>query len=149
MSTDNDAWYFQASFRVGQADLINVRGNTCTEFVENLQQFQEQAVAEILAARQKLAGGDAVAQSLPVAGSAAVEDSKPVETAGTWSQPTSQSVGKPKCQHGDRKGGEGNSAKGPWRAWFCPLPKEADDSEKCKPIFFGPKDPQWDTWVKG
>jgi hypothetical protein len=146
--SDNDAWYYQASFKIGQ-DMINVRANTCTEFVENLQSFQEAAVAEIISARQKLAGGEAVAASLPVAGGAATTDSKPVESGGTWSQPTSQSVEKPKCKHGDRKGGEGVSSRGPWRSWFCPLPKDAPDSEKCDAIFFGPKDPQWDTWVKG
>jgi hypothetical protein len=148
--SDNDAWYYQASFKIGQ-DMINVRANNCTEFVENLQSFQEAAVAEILSARQKLAGGDAVAQSLPVAGSAAVTDSKPVETNGTWSQPTSQSVEKPKCMHGTRVGGEGVNAKTgkPWRSWFCPQPKDAPESEKCKPIFFGPGTPEWDSWVKG
>lgn len=35
------------------------------------------------------------------------------------------------CQHGQREYKFGESAKGPWRAWMCPLPK--GDPAQCKP----------------
>lgn len=147
MSTDNDAWVFQASFKDGP-HMYNVRGGTATEFVENVEAFEERAIGAILSVQQKLAGGGAVASVLPIAGSAPVEASTPVESNGTWSQPTSQSLDKPKCQHGQRIGREGNGAKGPWRAYFCPTAKGTPD--QCDPMWVDRKDSTaWNSWVAG
>ena len=37
------------------------------------------------------------------------------------------------CRHGDMQLKTGTSAKGPWKAWMCPAPKNASD--KCDPIW--------------
>jgi hypothetical protein len=147
MSTDNDAWMFQASMKL-DAHMYNIRGNTATEFVENIEAFEERAIPAILSAQQKLSGGGAVAAVVPISGGAPVEATKPVETNGTWSQPTSQSVEKPKCQHGQRIGREGNGAKGPWRAYFCPTAKGTPD--QCDPVWVDRKDgAAWNSWAAG
>jgi hypothetical protein len=42
------------------------------------------------------------------------------------------------CDHGERNFREGKSAKGPWAAWFCALPK--GDAFACDPIWEDVKD---------
>lgn len=55
---------------------------------------------------------------------------------GAWSNPGAQQAtsvpGGPMCQHGARVENSGRSARGPWKAWFCPL--DRDDPNRCKPM---------------
>lgn len=49
-------------------------------------------------------------------------------------QPQGQNLqAPPSCIHGERVFREGNGAKGPWAAYFCPTPK--DTPGQCKPLF--------------
>ena len=149
MAHDQESWQFQASFKHG-ADMVNVRGNNFDEFESNLVAFEERGIGIVLSIQQKINAGNAVASVAPVAGSAPVTATAPVEPNGTWNQPvtTSQSLSKPQCQHGQRIGREGNGAKGPWRAYFCPTPKGTPD--QCDPIWVDRKDSSaWNSWVAG
>lgn len=64
---------------------------------------------------------------------------QPAQQAGpAWSQQGSQQApaqgGAKQCIHGDMVFRSGTSGKGPWKGYFCPLPKERKQ-EQCQPEF--------------
>jgi len=55
-------------------------------------------------------------------------------SSGSASVNQAPTPGAPNCTHGSMVWREGSSAKGPWRGWFCSLPRERKD-EQCSPRF--------------
>jgi len=51
----------------------------------------------------------------------------------------------PQCQHGPRTARQGQGAKGPWKAYFCPTPKGTPN--QCDPIFLNRGTPEWNTFT--
>jgi hypothetical protein len=147
----SEDWSLQASFKVG-ADMINVRAADIDEFETKLLAFEERAIGTVVSIQQKIDAARNVGASIPVATatppvSATTETVKEQQTWGTPTT-TSQTISRPSCQHGQRVGREGNGAKGPWRAYFCPTPKGTPD--QCDPMWVDRKDDSaWNSWVAG
>jgi hypothetical protein len=112
-----------------KGDMLNIRGNTVAEVEamfdevlrpdsEFVQKASEVATTLRLAAvvTDGLAGPPAASQEPPVTVAAG---------------PVAEVVRM--CSHGKRTRREGNSARGQWVGWFCPLPK--GDPNQCKPDF--------------
>ena len=147
----SEDWSFQFSTKIGN-DLVNVRGNDIDEFEARLRSFEERAIGICVSIQQKVDAARNVGASIPVATAApAVADTADtVKEQQTWGTPTttSQTISRPSCQHGQRIGREGNGAKGPWRAYFCPTPR--DTPGQCDPIWINRKDDSaWNAWVAG
>ena len=49
----------------------------------------------------------------------------------------------PQCPHGVKVARSGTSAKGPWKAWMCPTPK--DTPGQCKPQWVTRGTPEWNN----
>lgn len=60
--------------------------------------------------------------------------------------PSFQQATTPSCAHGPRTARSGTGAKGPWRAYFCPLPS-ARKAEQCSPQFLNRGTPEWDAFA--
>lgn len=50
-------------------------------------------------------------------------------------------VAPPSCQHGPRVAKSGQSAKGPWKAWMCTMPK----GQSCQPQWLNRGTAEWDN----
>jgi hypothetical protein len=57
--------------------------------------------------------------------------------------PTALSAGGRVCGHGPMIARKGNGAKGEWKGYFCPTPK--DTPGQCTPQWLTKKDPEWNT----
>lgn len=57
--------------------------------------------------------------------------------------PSFQQAAVPQCAHGPRTARSGASAKGPWKAWFCPQPK---GTAQCDAQWIQRGTPEWDTF---
>jgi len=117
MSTTNPNCAIQFNYRTPAGSLINLYANDVAHASQLLEELEgllpqsaaiEQLITPIEAAKK-------VSQASPAA----------------QQQPTPAPAGdSPTCQHGARKFVEGTSRAGkPYRAWFCPLPKGADQCE--------------------
>lgn len=147
----SEDWSLQASFKVG-ADMINVRAADIDEFETKLLAFEERAIGTVVSIQQKIDAARNITASIPVATATppVAATAETVKEQQTWGTPTttSQTISRPSCQHGQRVGREGNGAKGPWRAYFCPTPKGTPD--QCDPIWVDRKDDSaWNSWVAG
>lgn len=120
----------QQSVKINQ-DMVNLRADNPDEFkaiaewtVENAALFVN-VQAALAAVPPALAGNVTKTQVLNDAPAQAVQQQ------GGWSQPQQQAApsfanpatAAPACQHGPMVYREGQSAKGPWKAYFCPTPK--------------------------
>lgn len=147
---------FSFTTKVGQ-DLLTVRGNTIDEFTVNLVgaamvpaighllsvlDGTESTLSEAAAVNTVATGlGGVVATDpfAPVAPAPTFNPSAPVAPAPT------ASVGDRTCQHGTMVKRVGNGARGEWRAWFCPTPK--DTPGQCKPVFADKRNPaEWSAF---
>lgn len=52
----------------------------------------------------------------------------------------------PSCQHGPRTPRSGTGAKGPWKAYFCPLPSSRK-AEQCNAVWLTRGTPEWDAFA--
>jgi len=131
----SENWSAQVSIKTPAGTLINLRGERGEQVEAQLAWITGVAPA-IVAAEAAFAGVATVAQSFP--GAQVVQQDGP-----SWSQQGSQQAapqaapaqpaGKT-CVHGPMVYREGNGAKGPWKAYFCPLP-QARKAEQCQPEF--------------
>lgn len=147
----SENWVYQYSGKIG-ADMFNIRANDVDEFESRLTSFEERVIGMLVGINQKVEAARNVGASIPVATatppvSATTETVKEQQSWGTPTT-TSQTISRPSCQHGQRIGREGNGAKGPWRAFFCPTPKGTPD--QCDPQWVDRKnDSAWNAWVAG
>lgn len=140
----SDSFKIQQNVKVGN-DLINLRADNPGEFEEIANWVI--ANAGLLVNVQTALGG--VAAVAPLAGNVTkthVQNDAPAQAVQQYSQPQAQSAppsqgswgqpqqqappsfanpatAAPACQHGPMVYREGQSAKGPWKAYFCPTPK--------------------------
>lgn len=119
----SDEWHFQASSKLSDGTLINVRGEDAEDFVNNLELLRSSA--EVLVGTVK-----ALHEADEEAGLA-----KAVATV-QQAMPGATPVGDPKytCKHGPRvlKTSKPGATKS-WTAYFCGGPMNATD--KCDTVF--------------
>lgn len=135
--SDTAQYAFQANFKFGpqfKETLVNVPANSPDEMLGKLEWLTANA-AKFVAAHAAL---HAVSEVAPLAGNtsnvAVTNDApaqpNPQQNSGwgappqqappSFAQPNNQA---PACAHGPMVFREGTSAKGPWKAYFCPTPK--------------------------
>lgn len=96
----------------------------------------------------------AAANAAPLTGAAAATSRPPVTAApppvaAAPPSPAFTQATHPSCKHGPRKARVDNYKSGPragqpYRAWFCPSPKDTPD--QCKPIFLESGTPEWEAF---
>lgn len=136
---------FSYTTKIGN-DLLTVRGDDFKAFLENLtslylvpsvkhliEVIEGSAVATVTAS---LGGTVTSAPSAP--------DFQPVPPP-TVATPAPVVAGSRSCQHGVMLQKTGQSAKGEWRAFFCPTPKGTPD--QCQAIFAKRGTPEWDSFA--
>lgn len=152
----SDQYEFQASFKFGpqyKEALINVPANSPEELVGKLEWLTANA-GKFVAAQAALLGVEAAAPLAANVSSVQVQnDPTPApQQNGGWGAPQGQAApafaqpapqaapqySQPAqagsaCQHGAMVYREGNGAKGPWKGWFCPTPKNTPG--QCSPQF--------------
>jgi len=121
-SKSNDGIKTQLNFKTSQGSLINVY----------LYSYDE---AEIKQALEAIANVTAEVQAVETLYNAQgllreALGATPVEQSTNKSAPAS---GGKACKHGDMTFRTGQSAKGPWKGYFCPSPKGTPD--QCEPQF--------------
>ena len=132
--------------------LRTIQGYTLEEY----QEARDELIADLSKDAEAVALAKAAGHASPltVASSATLDPFEPVEPAGfappVWEAPAPSVVPSfmnatvPSCAHGPRTAKSGSSAKGPWRAWFCPTPK--DTPGQCKPEFATRGTSAWDSF---
>lgn len=106
-------------------DLVNLRGATVDEVFQHVIHL-----AGLKAEMQEaLAGGN---HAIPTVASVTAQLNSPAPAAPA---PSGSPSGVPgvSCPHGQMTRRTGNSARGPWTGYFCPLAKGSPD--QCKPRF--------------
>lgn len=137
-------------------DLLTVRGDTFDEFLKNAV-----ALASVPAVNHLVGvlDGTTVVEASAVAAVAAAFGAEPVAAPAVYSPPVDPfgssfapvappagaAAGDRTCTHGVMVKRTGMGAKGEWRAWFCPTPK--DTPGQCKPAFADRKNPvEWNAF---
>ena len=138
---------FSFTTKIG-TDLFTVRGDSLQEFAANLESIADNAqlVAETLTKVQAIGAAAplvnvAAPTPPPAAAPAAPGWGAPAAPA---APPAFAAAAVPACQHGPRTPRRGQSAKGPWAAWFCPTPKGTPG--QCDAIWVDRKSPEWDAF---
>jgi hypothetical protein len=138
-----------------KGDLFTVRGDSIQEFGSNLEAVADHAqlVAEALAAVQAIGESTPLVNvDVPVVQTNVAPPAPPAAPgwgaapAAAPSAPPAAfaAASVPSCQHGPRTPRSGQSAKGPWKSWFCPTAKGTPG--QCEPIFLDRKSPEWDAF---
>lgn len=166
MATDTTGVVLQANFKTPNGTLLNVYARTPDEFDAALDILADR-IAKIAEVESLATAALHVANAMQVAPVAAV--AAPTQTWGAtppappaqafnpppaappqqWGAPAAapQAFDKPACQHGPRVGRSGQSAKGPWRAYFCPTPK--DTPGQCEAEWVKQGSPAWNNFQEG
>lgn len=119
--------------------LRTVQADTHAEFMEELEKAHEslQQCYDLMVAARAVGN---VAQTTTGV-SQATATAQPVANAAPTAF-TNASV--PQCQHGQKTAKSGSSAKGPWKAWMCPAPK--NDPSQCKPDWVQRGSAEWNNF---
>ena len=145
---------FSFTTKIAGTDLFTVRGDNYDEFLQNL--TLAGSVAGVSTLINHLDGTattpvatteaaiDLVQSTFP--GSTVVDSGtgfNPVPpTPAPWDQPLAAPAAPARgCPHGEMIKRTGTSAKGEWRAFFCPTPK--DTPGQCSPVFAKKGSPEW------
>lgn len=126
----SDNWKLQQNVKVGQ-DLINLRGDNPDEFKAVLEWAVENAALFV----NVQAALNAV-EKVPALAGNVTSTQVQQEQQGGWGGQQQQAApsfanpasAAPSCRHGERVFREGKSAKGPWKAYFCP---SRDRNDQC------------------
>lgn len=140
MSDPFEGLMVQASFKSADGTLINAKGHDDQSFAMSLAIVHDR-LATITEIEQKIKAVHSVAKSMPLAA-----EQPPAQPAGeSWETPSPAfaAATAPACSHGQRVARSGVGAKGPWKAWFCPAPKEA--AVKCDAVWVRKGTPEWDS----
>lgn len=141
----SDDWKVQASYRFGEGDLLNVRGDGAGDLKSQLENLVAvDAIETVVTVGQLVRGVTAAAPILqtpealiPPTNVSPLDayrnaPATPVEPAPAAVAPQAPAMGaKPRCVHGEREYVSKVGTKGPWQAWMCPAKK--DDPTKCEP----------------
>lgn len=123
------------SQQYAKGHMINIRAKDVSEFLNHLTALQDDEVAQNIAGAIGTVMAAANAAGLVVADAPAqTQQARPAQQARPQGQPQQGGGGPaPTCQHGERKwvAPKGKT----WKGWFCPLPQEVPQSEKCPPEF--------------
>ena len=125
--------------KVGDA-LRTIQADTHDQFVDELERAKDdlQSCYDLLTLAKAV--GNVAQTPAPTAAPAAV----PV--AAEPAAPTAFATATTKqCTHGEMVPKTGSSAKGPWKGWFCPTPK--DTPGQCKPEFIDRGTPEWNNFA--
>ena len=116
--------------------LRTVQADTHEEFVEQLELAHEslQACYDLIVAARAVGA----VTSTTVEATATAAPAVPAAPSAF----TNASV--PQCQHGPKTAKTGSSAKGPWKAWMCPAPK--NDPSQCKPEWVQRGSAEWNNF---
>lgn len=137
---------WRASVGPGTYDYLNleIEADNAAEFNQRVDELYSQG----LATKAVKVGNDLLAEARPqppgpvqavvngVDGAVVSETPTSPAPTQTYAQPAPQAPAAaqgvaPTCQHGERVFREGDGAKGHWRAWFCPTPKNTPG--QCSP----------------
>lgn len=136
MSTESK---YVVNVKTAAGTIITVRGDTAAELSSNIDDFEQGGVALSIAALEGLVLGKPPAPT-PQAAAAAFGGTIVADTAFAPVPPPT-AAGQVTCGHGAMVKRTGNSAKGEWRAYFCPTPKGTPD--QCQPQFLKRGTPEW------
>lgn len=142
---------FSFTTKINGNDLFTVRGDTYDAFLANL--VNAGSVAGVKVLLSALDGEDlsnvapvsyeqAMNNVTAVFGQPANTSFEPVAPAGIPAPPASD-LDK-SCSHGVMIKRTGNGAKGEWRAFFCPTPK--DTPGQCSPVFAKRGSAEWNSF---
>lgn len=148
---------FSFTTKIAGTDLFTVRGDTYDEFLQNL--TLAGSVSGIATLINHLDGSattpvgnteaaiNLVQATFP--GSTVIDAGagfSPVPPApAAWDQPMAPPASPARgCPHGEMIKRTGTSAKGEWRAFFCPTPK--DTPGQCAPVFAKKGSPEWSSF---
>ncbi len=136
--------------KVGSSnDLFTIRGDDFNSFTQRLLEFATlPQIQEFLNTINKLTP---IEQAVVTAFDATVVQ-QPVQVVPQQvfapvppaAQPPAPAVVAPICHHGTKVAKKGNGAKGEWRGWMCPAPKNTPD--QCKPAWVGQNTPEWNSF---
>jgi len=124
-----------------QYGYLEVTGDTAEEVQELAESAYQRKLFEtgieieaVAVAQSQLSGSRVVETRTPSVQAANPASAAAPEPAPAAAAPPAAAVGGGfTCEHGNRVHRTGQSAKGPWSAWFCPQPKGAPDA--CKPVW--------------
>ena len=158
----NSNTLIQANFKTPKGSLINVYGSDEQSFDLGLAILHDR-LATLAEIEQRLAAVDAVTNVMGLAPEQppAVYAPPAVEAAPQYpALPAAPAWGPapvapvpghtfaqsavPACQHGPRAPRSGVSAKGPWKAWFCPTPKGTPG--QCDATWAKQGTPEWNNF---
>jgi hypothetical protein len=117
-----------------------IHANSVDEAVETLQHEKLDELMDLTARKAKelaKAYGGSTGFSKPAAASSGTGYSKPASQAPAGAVEWDPEAEEYTCAHGDATQRKGESAKGPWTGYFCPLPK--GDPAQCAPKFLNKK----------
>jgi hypothetical protein len=122
MSADTPGVKTQLNFKTSQGTLVNIY----------LYSYDEDEIRTALGVIANVTPDINAVETLYTAQGALREalNATPVEAPRTTSASTS---GSKTCKHGEMTFRTGQSAKGPWKGYFCPSPKGTSD--QCEPQF--------------
>ena len=125
--------------------IFTVRGDTADELISNISDVVSQGINDHVGALEELLLGakpNAVAQVQASLGATVIEEKKFAPKAPPAS--SAPIVGGKTCLHGAMVKKTGTSAKGEWRGFFCPTPKDTEG--QCKPVFVRSGSAEWATF---
>lgn len=149
----------QANLKTPRQGLLNAYGYDEQSFDLALA-ILEDRIARIVALEGQVWGAGNAAASLELAPAAqqppaiAAAPAAPAAlpaaqpAPGGWPEaapaPSFTQAATPMCSHGPRQARSGQSAKGPWKAYFCPTDKGTPG--QCSPMFVDRKSPEWNVF---
>jgi hypothetical protein len=128
--------------------IITVRADSAEELATNIGGLVSQGLNDHVNALEELFTGkgnapvvnSAVATVTEALGGEVISETKFAPKA----PPSAPVVGGKTCIHGAMVKRTGNGAKGEWRAFFCPTPKDTEG--QCKPVFANRGSAEWQSF---
>ena len=138
MSTEST---YVVNVKTSAGTIVTVRGDTAQELANNINEFEENAVALSVSALEGLLVGTQTPVT-PAAVASALGGTI-VDTSFAPVPPPTQ-AGQMNCSHGTMVKRSGSGAKGEWRGYFCPTPKGTPD--QCQPQFLKRGSSEWNNF---
>lgn len=146
--TSTDGVIAQWNMKAPNGAMYNVYGKDEQSFLMGLAIIQDQ-LAVLASLEQQITGVGNVTASIPVAPPHQQPASQPAAPA--WETPAAppapqfqQPAAAPTCNHGARVPRKGVGAKGEWRGWMCPTPKNTPG--QCQPEWVRSGSAEWNAF---
>jgi len=127
--------------------IVTVRGDSADDLAQNIKAVVELGINDHIGALEELLIGapaptatTAVNTVLASLGGEVIEETK----FAPKTPPSAPVMGGKTCIHGAMVKRTGNSAKGEWRGFFCPTPKDSEG--QCKPVFANRGSAEWQSF---